>query len=203
MNNETKYNKNTYIGYLKMKKGGMKIIPGEVDNSIISKRNKIINHLKEVFIGGKKLQEKNIKQYFRALGGKYVRSNILELNDEKKSSINNVHKLLKLSAKNNLPLMNVLNTFKGSAPSLYNELELNIKGREFSEGEHSNIYSDYSNKSYGGNSRYSNRESRFDNMMYGGEDIELENLRNDIGRPQFDTELNKLRLEINELRNKS
>jgi len=37
------YNKDTYIGYLKVKKGGMKVVQGEIDNKIISKRNKILN----------------------------------------------------------------------------------------------------------------------------------------------------------------
>ena len=33
------YNKDTYIGYLKLKNGGMKVIPGDVDNQIIQKVN--------------------------------------------------------------------------------------------------------------------------------------------------------------------
>ena len=40
-----KYNKDTYIGYLKMKNGGMKIIPGENDNNIVARRDKILKHL--------------------------------------------------------------------------------------------------------------------------------------------------------------
>jgi hypothetical protein len=128
MSSETKYNKDTFIGFLKVKKGGMKIVPGDVDDSIISNRNKIINHLKKVFSGGKSLKEKYIRKYFKALGGKYIRADMLGLHDDKKSSIKNADRLLKLTSKKNLPLIRVLDTFKGSAPSLYKELESKIGG---------------------------------------------------------------------------
>ena len=128
MNTQAKYNKNTYIGFLKIKKGGMKIIPGDIDNSIISSRNKILNHLEKVLSGGKSLKEKYIRKYFKALGGKFVRSDMLSLHEERKSSVGGAHKLLKFAARNNLPLHNVLETFKGSAPSLYKELENKISG---------------------------------------------------------------------------
>jgi hypothetical protein len=128
MDIKSKYNKDTYIGYLKIKKGGMKIVSGEIDNSIISKRDDIINHLKNVLSGGKKLKEKYLKKYFKALGGKYVRSDLIGLSDDKNSSLKDVHKLLKLSSKKNIPLVKVLDTFKGSAPSLYKALEYKIGG---------------------------------------------------------------------------
>jgi len=67
------YNKDTYIGYLKMKKGGMKVIPGDIDKQIITKRNNILGKLEDVIYGGDKLKEKNIEKYFKALGGKYIR----------------------------------------------------------------------------------------------------------------------------------
>ena len=38
------YNKDTYIGYLKLKNGGMKVIPGDLDNQIIQKRNNILSN---------------------------------------------------------------------------------------------------------------------------------------------------------------
>jgi hypothetical protein len=53
MSKNTEYNKSTYIGYLKMKKGGMKIIPGEMDTNIINERNKILSHL-DLVLGGQK-----------------------------------------------------------------------------------------------------------------------------------------------------
>jgi hypothetical protein len=37
--------------------------------------------------------------------------------------------------------------------------------------------------------------------MYGGQDIELNNFRSEIGRLSFEDELNKLRLNIKEIRN--
>ena len=44
---KSRYDKDTYIGYLKLKHGGMKIVPGEIDNSIIqfSGKNRLSNHL--------------------------------------------------------------------------------------------------------------------------------------------------------------
>ena len=129
-----KYNKDTYIGYVKMKKGGMKIIQGDKDNKIISVRNKILGHLDQVLSGGKRLKEKNIKKYFKALGGKYIRNNICSSGNNsnckggRNISINGAHKLLKLISKKNLPINDALQTFKGSAPELYEKLENKIKG---------------------------------------------------------------------------
>jgi hypothetical protein len=189
MNSESKYDKNTYIGYLKIKKGGMKIISGDVDDKIINKRDKVIKHLKKVLSGGKSLKDKNIKKYFKALGGKFVRSDILGLQNEKESSIRNVDKLLKLAAKNNLKLPHILDTFKGSAPSLYKELETNIIGSgEIESDTKSNVsykkggYNrDYYNRNH--NDRRNYYERNYNDNMYGGEtisDLELNNLRREI-----------------------
>jgi hypothetical protein len=129
-----KYNKDTYIGYLKMKKGGMKIISGDKDEQIIANRNKILSHLDIVLSGGKRLKEKNIKKYFKALGGKYIRNDMCVSGDNsnckggKNVSVHGAHKLLKLISKKNLPIDNALEIFKGSAPKLYEKLESKIKG---------------------------------------------------------------------------
>jgi hypothetical protein len=163
MNNKANYNKDTYIGYLKMKKGGMKIISGDIDNSIIDKRNKILGHLKKVLSGGKSLKAKYVEKYFSALGGKFIRSDMDRSEKDRKLSISGAHKLLKYSSMNNFPMEDILTKFKGSAPSLYKELEHIIQ-----EGH-----------SYNDN---------IPGEMYGGD-------------PQFDIELNKLRIEINQLRN--
>ena len=40
-----KYNQSTYIGFLKMKKGGMKIIPGEKDDLIIKIEDKMFIYI--------------------------------------------------------------------------------------------------------------------------------------------------------------
>jgi hypothetical protein len=42
MTGGTSYSKDTYIGYLKLKNGGMKVIPGDMDKQIIQKRNNIL-----------------------------------------------------------------------------------------------------------------------------------------------------------------
>jgi hypothetical protein len=129
-----KYNKDTYIGYIRMKKGGMKIISGDKDDKIISVRNKILGHLDQVISGGKRLKEKNIKKYFKALGGKYIRNDICSSGNNsnckggKNVSIDGAHKLLKLISKKNLPIDNALEIFKSSAPKLYEKLENKIKG---------------------------------------------------------------------------
>jgi len=123
-----------YIGNLKEKRGGIKIIPGDLDDKIISKRNKILNHLDKVISGEKRLKEKNIKKYFQALGGKYVRNKICISGDEpncqqgKYVSLGGAHKLLKLITKKKFDINNTLNTFKGSAPQLFEKLETKIKG---------------------------------------------------------------------------
>jgi hypothetical protein len=127
-------NNKTYIGHIKSKNGGIKVIPGQKDNSIITKRNKILNHLDIVLSGGKSLKEKNIKKYFQALGGKYVRNDMCISGDNsncksgRSVSVKGAHKLLKLISKKDLPINSALETFKGSAPQLYEKLETKIKG---------------------------------------------------------------------------
>ena len=239
MSENTEYNKSTYIGFLKVKKGGMKIISGEMDTNIINERNKILSHLDLVLGGQKKLKEKNVEKYFKALGGKYVRNDICSAGDShacklgKKISLGGADKLLKLCAKKDLPMDNILNKFKGSSPSLYEKLEQKITGGKGSvvpdnisvvsnnTKSHSNSigghdiddskYNMDDNRYNGGydmdDNRYSggyNRddyENNYENNMYGGQDIELNNFRSEIGRLSFEDELNKLILEIKEIRN--
>jgi hypothetical protein len=171
---KSKYNKDTYIGYLKMKDGGMKVIPGHDDNKIIEKRDKILNHLERVFIGEKRLKEKNIEKYFKALGGKYVRNDMCITGDSnncnggQKVAIKGAHKLLKLSKKKDLNMDQVLNTFKGSAPVLYKKFDQNIKGGRYNTDEY---------------------------VLLGGQDTELNNFRIEIGRP-INLKINNLRDEI-------
>jgi len=123
-----------YIGNLKEKNGGIKIIPGHLDNKILSKRDKILYHLDKVLSGGKRLKEKNIKKYFQALGGKYIRNDMCisgdnsHCKDGRSVSIGGAHKLLKLITKKKLNVNDSLKTFKGSAPQLYEKLESKIKG---------------------------------------------------------------------------
>jgi len=182
-NNKTKYNKSTYIGHIKMKNGGMKIIADEIDSKIIEKRNKILSHLDNVLSGGGKLKEKHIEKYFRALGGKYIRNDIctsgntFHCDEGKNITITGADKLLKLSSKNNLPIGPVLKIFKGSAPTLYEKLEMKILGGK--RGGNKKIESE-SDDNYG---------------MLGGAETNNQNL--------FEIELNKLREEIALIRGQS
>jgi hypothetical protein len=99
---EPKYDKNTYIGYLKLMNGGMKIIPGEIDSKIIKNRDKILEHLHLVFSGGKNLKEKNLEKYFKALGGKYMRQKLDKSNNINGGShqvLYNTNKLIELAVK--------------------------------------------------------------------------------------------------------
>lgn len=251
----TEYNKDTYIGYLKMKRGGMKIIPGDKDEKIINKRNKILNHLEKVLSGGKKLKEKYIGSYFKALGGKYVRNDMCtgadnkNCNNGKLISLGGAHKLLKLAARKNFPMDEILTKFKGSAPSLYESLENKISGikggnREERERELAAVRAIRSrgrsddcsgdNVDHNGwvgmtmddvavgidcpdvaywlnlktkqrlterapnNYEISHPEQGVVGRQNGGA---LNDFRNEIGRSTFDIELNKLRDEINLIRN--
>jgi hypothetical protein len=173
------YNKDTYIGYLKVKKGGMKLVPGEIDNTIISKRNNILSKLEKVLLGGDKLKEKNIEKYFKALGGKYVRNdmcisgNTNNCNIGKKVSMGGADKLMKLGSAKYTPKL-LEDKFKIAAPVLYEK---------------------YMNTKYNGgnNNKYNDNQ-------------ELNNFRMDIGRHRYfsggsDIELDKLRREIANLRN--
>jgi len=148
-NSESKYDKNTYIGYLKLFNGGMKVIPGEIDNKIISNRDKILEHLNLVLSGGKSLKDKNYEKYFSALGGKFLR---LKMNLPESGNISggtnkvikDTHKLLKLAAKHN-KIDTALDIFKGSAPQLYEKLETKISGGQVRDT--GSIYSNSSRRS--------------------------------------------------------
>jgi hypothetical protein len=126
--------KDAYIGHVKVKNGNIKIIPGGKDVRILETRDKILGHLHKVLSGGKRLKEKNITKYFKALGGKYIRNDLCITGDNsnckggRNVSVDGAHKLLKLINKKNLPINSALETFKGSAPELYEKLETKIKG---------------------------------------------------------------------------
>lgn len=201
------FNKDTYIGYLKVKNGGMKVIPGNLDDKIINKRNNILEKLDKVLSGGKKLKEKNIGKYFKALGGKYIRNDMClsgnrdDCKIAKKLSVGGAIKLMELGLKKYDS--SLLETkFKGAAPVLYEKYKNNVvKPESNTSGGYTNQYnvSDISHyKMEGGNSK---------------EILDLESLRMDIGRYQYfsggsdigiyynDIELNKLRDEIDNIRN--
>jgi hypothetical protein len=137
-NTEPIYDKNTYIGYLKLMNGGMRIIPGDIDTKIINNRDKILEHLHLVFSGGKKLKEKNLEKYFKALGGKYMRQKLDKSNKIEGGShkvLYDTNKLIELSVKKNHNMDKLFNLFKDSAPQLYDKLDrvISISGGTDSE----------------------------------------------------------------------
>jgi hypothetical protein len=149
-NSESKYDKNTYIGYLKVFNGGMKVIPGDIDNKIIHNRDRILDHLNLVLSGGKQLKEKNVEKYFKALGGKYIRSKMnlpesTNVNGGSNKTVSSAHKLLKHASKNNFNISNILDIFRGSAPQLYDKLETKISGGQVRDT--GSVYSNSSRRS--------------------------------------------------------
>jgi hypothetical protein len=199
----SKSSNKTYIGHIKTKNGGIKVIPGEKDNRILEKRNKILNHLEIVLSGGKSLKEKNISTYFKALGGKYIRNDICMNGDSynckggQNISISGAHKLLKLSKNSELPMNKILETFKKSAPILYKKFESNIQGGKYSLPEEKIINRDYNNRDYN-NRNYNNRDYNNNNNR----DINRDYNRdyNNYRGGNDDIELIKLREEINQIR---
>jgi len=88
---------------------------------------KILNHLDLVLSNQKKLKEKNIHRYYRALGGNY------KIDSDK--TIHNSYKLFKLGIKNNINVDTLVNKLKGSAPKLYDKLEEKITRKYLRGGE--------------------------------------------------------------------
>jgi hypothetical protein len=123
-----KYDMSTYIGYLKIKNNGMKIIPGDIDNKIIKNRDNILNHLNKVLSGGKQLKEKNIEKYIRALGGKYIRNDMCisgnnsHCRDGKNVSVGGARKLIEYVNDND-----IIDKFRDLAPVLYTKMYGTIK----------------------------------------------------------------------------
>ena len=217
MSSSSESSNKTYIGHVKSKNGGIKIIPGEKDVKILKKRDKILNHLEAVLSGGKSLKEKNISKYFKALGGKYIRNDMCIGKDSndcrsgQKVSIGGAHKLLKLSKKKDLEMNNVLDTFKESAPVLYKKFESRIEGGKYSnfESRPENNNSRPDSRIDGG--RYSNDydyEPRYNGRPYyndmrggsGTEVAELSKLRVELEKNDDDNQLNQLINEINLIR---
>jgi hypothetical protein len=213
------YSKDTYIGYLKLKNGGMKVIPGDMDNQIIQKRNNILLKLEILLSVGYKLKEKNIEKYFKALGGNYIRNdmcisgNTSACKKGKQASIGGANKLMELASSKYTPEL-LTTKFKGSAPVLYQKYKkINNNGYEnsriapeyASQGGYDREY-DY-NRDGGYDREY---DGGYDDMYGGNKDAinpALEELRMDIERYKYfsggnsNNELELLRDEINKIRN--
>ena len=121
------YNKETYIGHLKLKHGGMKIIRDAHDKQIGKERNVVLKHLHETLKGGN-LDHNNIDLYYKALEGGFIRALICPGHNNsatcQKANYHNQKSAYKLS-KHALKGGNhtVLKTFKTSAPKLYQHLK--------------------------------------------------------------------------------
>jgi hypothetical protein len=88
--------------------------------------NPALNHLDLVLSQKKKLKEKNIGKYYRALGGNYK----IDYN----KSLHDSYKLFKLGVKNNIDVNKLVQKFKGSAPKLYSKLERRIRKKYLKGG---------------------------------------------------------------------
>lgn len=142
------YNKNTYIGHLKIKNGGMKIIKDEHDKLIGKERNIVLKHLYDSLKGGN-LDHTNIELYYKALEGGFIRAlmcpgdnnsatcELANYNNEKSA-----YKLSKHALKGGN--FKVLKTFKHNAPKLYQHLKGfgQIKKLKYKRDKYQNRLSD-------------------------------------------------------------
>jgi hypothetical protein len=119
------YDNTTYIGYLKRKNGGIKIVGGKEDNLILKNRDYILNEL----IGGlkeKKINISRIPDYFSALEGKYIR-NVMQ-GSENKEAVEARRRIKKITEKTikggfNLYGDKIKNILEENAPILYKKFE--------------------------------------------------------------------------------
>jgi hypothetical protein len=116
----------------------------EFFNLFGTSKNSTLNHLDLVLSKQKKLREKNLGKYYRALGGNY------KIDSDK--SLNDSYRLFKLGVKNNIDVNKLVQKFKGSAPKLYSKLERKIKKKYLKGGiipDDESVLSDGSRQSRG------------------------------------------------------
>ena len=124
------YNKDTYIGYLKVKNGGMKIIDGEEDDQIIEERNTILKHLVETINKTLPLMNEYLILYAKALEGKYIRNHMCKIDkDDCENEIETVKKISKKLIKKAIQskMYNILYIFKENAPKLTKAIDKKIR----------------------------------------------------------------------------
>jgi hypothetical protein len=152
--NMSEYDASTYIGYLKRKNGGFKIVSGKEDNRIIKNRDYILKEL----LGGLKENKINISrlpEYFSALEGKYIRN--LMQGSSNTDAIEARHRTKKITEKTikggfDLYGDKVKNILESNAPILYKKFEKKFKvvgGRVSKELNSKSVYLD------GGKRRFS------------------------------------------------
>jgi hypothetical protein len=123
------YDASTYIGYLKQKNGGFKIVGGEQDNKIIKNRDYILKEL----LGGLKNNNLNISrfpEYFSALEGKYIR-NVMQGSGNTDAIVarQRTKKITEKTIKGGFKLYGdkVKNILEINAPVLYKKFEKKFK----------------------------------------------------------------------------
>jgi len=153
------YNDSTYIGYLKIKNGGVKILPGNNDNKIIKSRDYVLKEL----IGGLKnnnLLINRYPEYFSALEGKYIR-NVMCVSggSECIEARNRIKKITNKTIKGGMKLYGdkIKNMFEINAPILYKKFEGNFK----TKGGNSDLVMDYYFNMKGGNIIYYNKYQKY------------------------------------------
>jgi hypothetical protein len=123
------HNDSTYIGFLKIKNGGIKIIKGGIDTKIIKSRDYVLKELS----GGLKRNELPISrfpEYFSALEGKYVRNVMCGSGrDTCIDARKRVKKITEKVIKGGMKLYGdkVKHMFEINAPILYKKFEHNFK----------------------------------------------------------------------------
>jgi hypothetical protein len=131
------YNDSTYIGFLKIKDGGVKVVQGGEDNKIIKSRDYV---LKELSGGLKKntLPLTRFPEYFSALEGKYVRNVMCGSGSSGcVEARKRVKKITEQTIKGGMKQYGdkVKNVFEINAPILYKKLKHNFKYRGGVAGE--------------------------------------------------------------------
>ena len=158
----SEYDASTYIGYLKRKNGGFKIVNGKEDNRIIKNRDYILKEL----LGGLKENKLNISrlpEYFSALEGKYIRNVMQGSNNT--DAIEARHRTKKITEKTikggfNLYGDKVKNILEINAPILYKKFEKKFKvvGGKISKDINGKLAEEFRKKSVyldGGKRRFS------------------------------------------------
>ena len=135
------YNDTTYIGFLKIKNGGVKIIHGENDNKIIKLRDNVLKEL----LGG--LKRNNISlyrypEYFSALEGKYIRNVVHGSGNDNIEARKRVKKITEKIIKGGMKIHGdkIKNMFEINAPILYKKFEGNFK---YKGGNYDNKFNYY------------------------------------------------------------
>ena len=156
------YDASTYIGYLKMKNGGFKIVSGKEDNRIIKNRDYILKEL----LGGLKENKLNISrlpEYFSALEGKYIR-NVMQgsNNTDAIEARHRIKKITEKTIKGGFKLYGdkVKNILEINAPILYKKFEKKFKvvGGRISKDIDNKLVKEFRKKSVyldGGKRRFS------------------------------------------------